>query len=67
MSALPGEAAAAERQARRDAYILAIVQGYIAKNSIPQDDTTRAEMVQQVVRLADEMVAELDKPKKKNP
>lgn len=48
----------------RDAFALAITQGYLAKNSIPATDN-RDQFVEKVWSLADELVAARTKSKAK--
>jgi hypothetical protein len=55
--------AAADDRAHRESFALAIVQGYIAKNSMPADPDR---FVEDVWALADRIVAARSAPKKQS-
>lgn len=57
--------AGADYQARREAFALAIVQGYISRNSTPGMQN-REEFLETVWELADQLIAAASKPKKKS-
>jgi hypothetical protein len=51
-------------QARREAFAVAIVQGYISRNSMPSVQS-REQFLDGVWELADQLIAAASKPKKK--
>jgi len=53
-----------DHQVRRDAFALAIVQGYISRNSMPGVQS-REQFLEGVWELADELIAAASKVKKK--
>ena len=51
-------------QARREAFAVAIVQGYVSRNSMPGVQS-RDQFLDGVWELADQLIAAASKPKKK--
>ena len=51
-------------QARREAFAVAIVQGYVSRNSMPGVQN-REQFLETVWELADQLIAAASKPKKK--